>query len=65
MKKKLNLTDLQVHSFVTDIDQKVLKNVLGGQESLLCPFTLPLNDCISQVQLSQCPTCGIACTVPM
>lgn len=63
--KKLSLKDLHVKSFVTDLEDKDQKDVLGGQgPSLLCPVTLPLDRCITNYQMSNCNTCGIACTSP-
>lgn len=66
MKQKLKLKDLKVQSFVTDIDQQSQQDVVGGQESIaLCGTrTIDVLACYSQMNYSQCNTCGIACTSP-
>jgi len=61
MKKKLQLSDLRVQSFVTETEQR---DLIGGQNTPLCNKTLPVAACITELNLSQCPTCGVACTTP-
>ncbi len=61
MKKKLSLHDLKVSSFVTDIEKK---DIIGGAETKICVETMAATQCLSQINFSQCQTCGIACTSP-
>ncbi|MES2628469.1 MAG: pinensin family lanthipeptide [Bacteroidota bacterium] len=54
MKKKLNLKDLQVKSFVTSLEGKQQDQVVGGANTLAV-------GCVSQIVYSACRTCGIIC----
>lgn len=61
MKKKLNLKELKVQSFVTSVNTA---NVVGGAATGLavCPLTETAQaNCISNKIHSACETCGIVC----
>lgn len=63
MKKKLNLKNLRVQSFVTSLEPANTENILGGATGLpACGATATVkNGCISDYLYSACRTCGIVC----
>jgi hypothetical protein len=65
MKKKLELKELIVQSFITTLDQNSTKLVGGAAETVAnikCADTLNNGtNCISDAVHSLCQTCGIIC----
>lgn len=55
MKKKLNLKEIEVKSFVTELDKQLRENIKGGANTIagLCA--------LGSIQHSQCWSCGIQC----
>jgi hypothetical protein len=67
--KKLNLSDLEVTSFVTSLDKSRLNTVKAGADAAVTPGcgnsfdrcpTLPLNECPVQSYNRDCPTVPVA-----